>query len=29
MDENEEMKKNINNFIGDLVDSKRIIYAKD
>ena len=27
MDENEEMKKN-NNFIGDLVDSKRIIYAK-
>ena len=28
LDENDEMKKNINNFIGDRIDLKRIIYAK-
>ena len=28
LDENEEMKKNINTFVGDRVDLKRIIYAK-
>ena len=28
LDENDEMKKNINNFIGNRIDLKRIIYAK-